>query len=97
MPRNRKRGGRSHPSQRQLRVGELIRHALAELFAKGEIRDPGLEGLGIDHEQPVALFDIAPRFEVHAFQKTLDPGAHLHRLDRLGGAGELQIVGHLLL
>ena len=45
MPRNRKQGGRSQPSQRQLRVGELIRHALAELFAKGEIRDPGLEGV----------------------------------------------------
>jgi len=47
MPRNRKRGGRSQPSQRQLRVGELIRHALAELFAKGEIRDPGLEGVAL--------------------------------------------------
>ena len=45
MPRNRKQGGRSGPSQRQLRVGELIRHALAELFSRGEIRDPGLEGV----------------------------------------------------
>jgi ribosome-binding factor A len=27
------------PSQRQLRVGELIRHALAELLARGEIHD----------------------------------------------------------
>ena len=30
------------PSQRQLRVGELIRHALAEIFSRGEIRDPDL-------------------------------------------------------
>src|SRR5271155_168307 len=30
-------------SARQLRVGELIRHALAELFARGEIHDPVLE------------------------------------------------------
>jgi ribosome-binding factor A len=27
------------PSQRQLKVGELIRHALAEIFARGEILD----------------------------------------------------------
>ena len=31
------------PSQRQLRVGELIRHALAELLTRGEIHDPVLE------------------------------------------------------
>ncbi|MGZ5916460.1 MAG: 30S ribosome-binding factor RbfA [Methyloceanibacter sp.] len=27
------------PSQRQLKVGELIRHALAEIFTRGEIMD----------------------------------------------------------
>ena len=27
------------PSQRQLRVGELIRHALAEMLTRGEIHD----------------------------------------------------------
>jgi ribosome-binding factor A len=27
------------PSQRQLRVGELIRHALAEMLARGEVHD----------------------------------------------------------
>jgi ribosome-binding factor A len=27
------------PSQRELKVGELIRHALAEIFARGEIAD----------------------------------------------------------
>jgi ribosome-binding factor A len=30
------------PSQRQLKVGEMIRHALAEIFARGEIADPVL-------------------------------------------------------
>ena len=30
------------PSQRQLRVGELLRHALAELFSRGDLRDPDL-------------------------------------------------------
>jgi ribosome-binding factor A len=28
------------PSQRQLRVGELVRHALAELLARGAVHDP---------------------------------------------------------
>ncbi len=30
------------PSQRMLRVGELVRHALAGLFARGEIEDEAL-------------------------------------------------------
>ena len=34
---NREKG--KAPSQRQLKVGELIRHALAEIFARGEIID----------------------------------------------------------
>jgi ribosome-binding factor A len=37
---------RDHPagaSQRQLRVGELIRHALAEMLSRGEVHDPVLE------------------------------------------------------
>jgi ribosome-binding factor A len=31
-------------SQRQLRVGELIRHALAEILARGEVHDPAFAG-----------------------------------------------------
>src|SRR6476620_9980637 len=38
MPR-RHSGKNAKPSQRQLRVAELIRHALAELLARGEIHD----------------------------------------------------------
>ncbi|WP_114376430.1 30S ribosome-binding factor RbfA [Elioraea thermophila] len=30
------------PSQRQLRVGEEVRHALAALFERGDFRDPDL-------------------------------------------------------
>lgn len=33
------------PSQRQLRVGELIRHELADLFLRGEIVDDALKGV----------------------------------------------------
>lgn len=35
---------KSGPSQRQLRVGELIRKVLAEVFLRGEIQDPDLDG-----------------------------------------------------
>lgn len=31
-------------SQRQLRVGELIRHSLAEMLSRGEVHDPVIEG-----------------------------------------------------
>jgi ribosome-binding factor A len=35
------------PSQRQLRVGEMLRHALAQILLRGEIRDPELEGVSV--------------------------------------------------
>lgn len=35
------------PSQRQLRVGEEVRHALATIFERGQVRDPDLEGLSV--------------------------------------------------
>jgi ribosome-binding factor A len=31
-------------SQRQLRVGELIRHALADMLTRGDVHDPVIEG-----------------------------------------------------
>jgi len=31
------------PSQRQLRVGEVIRHAIAEILQRGDVHDPVLE------------------------------------------------------
>jgi ribosome-binding factor A len=39
---HRKSRAGSGPSQRQLRVGEEIRHVLAELFAEGRLHDPAL-------------------------------------------------------
>jgi len=44
MPRHHHREHSSGSSQRQLRVGELIRHALAEMFSRGDIHDPTIEG-----------------------------------------------------
>ena len=45
MPKHHNRDrAASGPSQRQLRVGELIRHALAEMLSRGDIHDPVIEG-----------------------------------------------------
>ena len=41
MTRKRSQG----PSQRQLRVGEALRHALADILARGGLRDPELADL----------------------------------------------------
>jgi ribosome-binding factor A len=35
--------GPATASQRQLRVGELIRHAVAEMLSRGEVHDPVIE------------------------------------------------------
>ncbi len=42
-----KKGESKAPSQRQLRVGEELRHALAWILERGEIRDPGLGGAAV--------------------------------------------------
>ncbi len=35
------------PSQRQLRAGELVRHALVDVLAREEFRDPDLQGVTV--------------------------------------------------
>jgi ribosome-binding factor A len=37
-----KTGSGSGPSQRQLRVGELVRHALSDILSRGDLQDPAL-------------------------------------------------------
>jgi ribosome-binding factor A len=39
--------GPGGPSQRQLRVGEALRHALAEVLYRNEIQDPDLAGVSV--------------------------------------------------
>jgi ribosome-binding factor A len=42
--------GRGHaqgPTQRQLRAGELVRHALVEILREEDISDPALEGVSV--------------------------------------------------
>jgi ribosome-binding factor A len=43
----RQRNDKAGPSQRQLRVGELLRHSLSEILTKGEVRDPDLDGVSV--------------------------------------------------
>jgi ribosome-binding factor A len=43
MARQQHRDQASGGSQRQLRVGELIRHELADMFSRGDIHDPVLQ------------------------------------------------------
>jgi len=47
MSRHRSTQNDQGPSQRQLRVGEMLRHALAQILVRGEIRDPDLEGVSV--------------------------------------------------
>ena len=43
MPRKHHRESPAGPSQRQLRVGELVRHELSELFTRGDVHDPVIQ------------------------------------------------------
>jgi ribosome-binding factor A len=42
--RKQHRDSSSGPSQRALRAGELVRHALAEVLSRGEVHDPVIQG-----------------------------------------------------
>jgi ribosome-binding factor A len=44
LPRHHQKSSAPGGSQRQLRVGEIVRHAVADLLAQGAVRDPDLEG-----------------------------------------------------
>ena len=47
MPR-----GTKPPTQRQLRVGEELRHAIANVIERGEFRDPDLQG------RPITITEV---------------------------------------
>ena len=44
MPRHHSKGSAPGGSQRQLRVGETVRHAVADILSQGSVHDPDLEG-----------------------------------------------------
>lgn len=47
MARHRSTVRDTGPSQRQLRVGEVLRHAISEILTRGEVRDSDLEGVSV--------------------------------------------------
>ena len=66
------------PSQRQLRAGELIRHALADVFLRGETGDPELETLGAS----VVEVQISPDLKIAtAYIRTLVAGKEQRLLE----------------
>ena len=44
MPHHHKKDSAPGGSQRQLRVGETVRHAIADILSHGSVHDPELEG-----------------------------------------------------
>ena len=86
----------SGPSQRQLRVGELIRHALAEMLARGDIHDdvlakhvvtvpevrlsPDLK-LATCYSMPLGGLDIAPVLKALEANKRYLRGEIAHRVN----------------
>ncbi|MBV9261316.1 MAG: 30S ribosome-binding factor RbfA [Pseudolabrys sp.] len=50
--------GPAGASQRQLRVGELIRHAIAEMLARGDVHDPMIEGHAITVPEVAVTADL---------------------------------------
>ena len=44
MPRHHNKSYAPGGSQRQLRVGETVRHAVADILSQGSVHDPDLEG-----------------------------------------------------
>src|SRR5690348_15840095 len=47
MSRHHDRTANKSPSQRQLLVGEMLRHALSDVLRRGELRDADLEGVSV--------------------------------------------------
>jgi ribosome-binding factor A len=69
-----KRKSRGHegsaPSQRQLRAAEVVRHALVDIVAREELRDPELKGVSITIGEVRASPDLK---HMTAFVSSLGP------------------------
>ncbi len=71
MKRKSSGGERGGASQRQLRAGELVRHALVEILAREELRDPDLTGVSVTIGEVRASPDLK---HMTAFVSALGPG-----------------------
>ncbi len=74
------RRGEKAPSQRQLRVGEEIRHTLAMILERGELRDPGLKGASITVTEVRATPDLR---HAHVYVMPLGGGDRAEALQAL--------------
>lgn len=63
------------PSQRQLRVGEQVRHALTEILQRGEVRDPVLEGsvISVNEVRMSPDLKIATAYVTALGREDMDP------------------------
>lgn len=68
------------PSQRQLRVGELIRHVMSDLLARGDVHDPDLEA------RIVTVTEVRVTPDLRQARIAIEP---------LGGEGEAQVLAAL--
>jgi len=65
----------NEPTQRQLRVGENVRHALTQLIQRGDVQDPALDGvvISISEVQMSPDLKIATAFITAFGQKDMQP------------------------
>jgi ribosome-binding factor A len=70
MKRKSRGQGAQGPSQRQLRAAELVRHALVDIVAREELRDPDLLGASITIGEVRASPDLK---HMTAFVSSLGP------------------------
>src|SRR4051812_49808986 len=81
MPRHHHRApAAAGPSQRQLRVSELIRHALADMLSRGEVHDPVIEA------HMITVPEVAMTADLRLATIYVMP---------LGGKGEKEVVAAL--
>jgi ribosome-binding factor A len=65
----------NQPTQRQLRVGENVRHALTQLIQRGDVQDPALDGvvISISEVQMSSDLKIATVFVTAFGQQDMQP------------------------
>ena len=94
------RGPAAGPTQRQLRAGELVRHALVEIMREEDINDPDLAGVSVTISEvrvspdlKHAICFVEPLGGVHAPQvvKALNKHAKFLR-GRLGRSIEMKFT-----
>ncbi len=82
MARQQKNQAGSGPSQRQLRVGESIRRALADILTRGDHFEPALEGKLISVSEVRASPDLRVA-KVYVYPHGGDDGEVIDALNRI--------------